>query len=233
MSVNSRLHNIERSLRYRELALLWLKTSQERGGYADYWKIGEFQPWVSDNEDAGLIYNLAFEVNGAVMMATQGWSALAGWASLLGLAMIDTTPHSKPFELATVGNVLELWRQKLCAFFAGVVTLERAVDLICDGYFDGHDVLFKDSREKLTSSHEVAKLLIVGYNCVALENGREVIEIDPLHHFQESRVTQYLREWVMLSQSSGLIARGKVFEARDKILALLKADNSVPQRQLP
>ena len=32
MSVNSRLHNIERSLRYRELALLWLKTSQERGG---------------------------------------------------------------------------------------------------------------------------------------------------------------------------------------------------------
>ena len=108
MSVNSRLHNIERSLRYRELALLWLKTSQERGGYADYWKIGEFQPWVSDNEDAGLIYNLAFEVNGAVMMATQGWSALAGWASLLGLAMIDTTSHSKPVgrTLSYIGSVL-------------------------------------------------------------------------------------------------------------------------------
>jgi hypothetical protein len=127
----------------------------------------------------------------------------------------DTTPHSKPFELATVGDVLELWCQKLCAFFAGVGTLERAVDLICDGYFDGHDVLFKDSREKLTSSHEAAKLLIVGYNCVALENDKEVIEIDPLHHFQESRVTQYLREWVMLSQSSGLAARGEIFEARD------------------
>ena len=46
-------------------------------------------------------------------------------------------------------------------------------------------------------------------------------------------MTQYLREWVMLSQSSGLAARGKIFEARDKVLALLKADNSVPQRQLP
>jgi hypothetical protein len=116
MSVNSRLHNIEKSLRYRELALLWLKTSQERSGYADYWKIGEFQPWVSDNEDAGLLYDLAFEVNGAVMTAAQGWRVLAGWASLLGLAMIDTKPDSRPFELSTVGNFPELWCQKLCAF---------------------------------------------------------------------------------------------------------------------
>jgi hypothetical protein len=30
----------------------------------------------------------------------------------------------------------------LCSFFADVVVLGRAVDLICDGYFDGHDVLF-------------------------------------------------------------------------------------------
>jgi hypothetical protein len=65
------------------------------------------------------------------------------------------------------------------------------------------------------------------------ENGKEVIEIDPSHHFRESRVTQYLSEWVMLSQSSGLVARGKVFEARDKVLALLKDEDSVPQRQLP
>jgi hypothetical protein len=45
----------------------------------------------------------------------------------------------------------------------------------------------------------------------------------------ERRVTQHLNEWVMLSQSKVLAARGKVFEARDKILALLKADNSVSQ----
>jgi hypothetical protein len=35
-------------------------------------------------------------------------------------------------------------------------------------------------------------------------------------------------EWVMLSQSKTLAARGKIFEARDKVLSLLKADNSVP-----
>lgn len=229
MTVNSRLHKMERSLRYRELALLWLKTSQERGGYADYWKIGEFQPWVSDNEEAGLLYDLAFEVNGAVMTAAQGWRALAGWASLLGLAMIDTTPDSKPFELATVGNFPELWREKLCVFFTDVITLELAVDLICEGYFDGHDVLFKDSRGKLTSSYETAKLLVLGYNCFAQENGKEAIDIDAPQHCPERRVTQHLNEWVMSSQSKVLAARGKVFEARDKILALLKADNSVPQ----
>jgi len=229
MTVNSRLHNMERSLQYRELALLWLKTSQEKGGYTDYWKIGEFQPWVSDNEEAGLLYDLAFEVNAAVMTAAQAWGALTGWASLLGLAMVDTTPHSKPFELATVGNFPELWRQKLCEFFTDVVTLQRAVDLICEGYFDGHDVLFKDSRGKLTSCYETAKLLVLGYNCFAQQNGKEGIDIVALQRCPGSRVAQHLNEWVMLSQSKVLAAGGKAFEARDKILALLRADNSVPQ----
>ncbi len=229
MSVNSRLHKMEESLWYRERALLWLRTSQERGGYADYWKIGEFQPWVSDNEDAGLLYDLAFEINGAVMTAAQGWRVLGAWASLLGLGMIDTKPDSKPFELATVGNFPELWCYKLCAFFTDVVTIERAVDLICEGYFDGHDVLFNDSREELTSAYERAKLLILGYNCFAQENGKEAIEIEALERCPKRRVDQHLNEWVMLSQSKVLAACGKVFEARDKILALLKADNSVSQ----
>jgi hypothetical protein len=54
----------------------------------------------------------------------------------------------------------ERWREKLCALLADIVTLERAVNLICDRYFDGHDVLFKDSRGELTSSYEVAELLV-------------------------------------------------------------------------
>jgi hypothetical protein len=36
---------------------------------------------------------------------------------------------------------------------ADVVALERAVDLISEGFFDGHNVLFADSQKKLTSSH--------------------------------------------------------------------------------
>ena len=227
MSVNSRLHNLEKSLQYRELALLWLKTSQERSGYGDYWKIGEFQPWVSENEEAGLLYHLAFEVNGAVMTAAQGWGVLASWASLLGLSMIDTTPHSKPFELGTVGDFPERWRQKLCAFFAEVVTLERAVDLICEGYFDGHDVLFTDSRGKLTSSYEKTKFLVVGYNCFAQENAKETIDIDALERCPGQRVEQHLNEWVMSSRSKALVARGEIFAARDEVLALLKMDDPV------
>jgi hypothetical protein len=196
---------------------------------SDYWKFGEFQTWVSDNEEAALLYNLAFEVNGAVMTAAQGWSVLAGWASLLGIAMIDTTPHSKPFDLAAVENFPELWCQRICAFFADVVTMEQAVDLISEGYFDGHDVLFKDSRAELTSSYEKAKLLVLGYNCFAQDNGKEAIDIDALQRSPRLKVAQHLNEWVILSQSKCLAARGKILEARDKILALLKADCSVPQ----
>jgi hypothetical protein len=39
MSVNSRLRNCEKSLKGRERALLWLKTSQAKGGYLEYGKL--------------------------------------------------------------------------------------------------------------------------------------------------------------------------------------------------
>jgi|SRR5580704_5731572 hypothetical protein len=224
MSIHSRLSTFEKSLKYRELALLWLKTAQGRSAYSEYWKIGEFQPWASDNKEAGLLYHLAFEVNGAVMTAAQGWRALMSWASLLAISMIDTTPRTKPFELATVRDFPERWREKLCALLADVVTLERAVNLICDRYFDGHDVLFKDSRGALTASYEDAQLLVAGYNCFAQENGKEAIDIDALER-PGRRVGQYLNEWVMLSQSKVLVACGEIFEARDKVLALLKSDD--------
>jgi len=227
MNVNSRLRDMEKSLKYREHALLWLKTSQGRGGYAEYWKIGEFQPWVAENEEAGLLYHLAFEVNGGVMIAAQGWRALASWASLLGLAIIDRGPQATPFELHTVRDFLEVWRSKLRSFFTDIVTLDRAVDLICEGYFDGHDVLFTDSRGELTSTYEKAELLVACYNCFAEENGKEVIDIDTLNRGPDRGVARYVNEWVMLSQSKVLAARGEVFEARDKVLTLLKYDNAV------
>ena len=230
MSVSSRLQNIEKSLQYRELALLWLKTAQGKSTYSEYWRIGEFQPWVSENDEAGLLYHLAFEVNGAVIIAAQGWRALASWASLLGLAIIDKEPTGKSFELHTVRDFAERWRKKLCAFFADVVALDRAVNLICEGYFDGHDLLFTDSRGEVTSSYEKAELLVACYNCIAEENGKEVIDIDTLKHGPDRGVARYLNEWVMLSQSKVLAARGEVFEARDKVLTLLKSDNAVAHR---
>ena len=85
-------------------------------------------------------------------------------------------PRPGPFELGTSGDFLELWREKLCTILANVVALERAADLISEGYFDGHDVLFADSQKELTSSHETARFLIVGYNCFAEENGNEPID---------------------------------------------------------
>jgi hypothetical protein len=114
MSIPSRLRKFETSLQYRELALLWLKTAQARTHYSEYWKISEFQPWASENEEAGLMYQLAFEVNGAVITAAQRWRVLMSWASLLGIFMLATTPQPMPFELGTAGGFLELSREKLC-----------------------------------------------------------------------------------------------------------------------
>lgn len=206
MSINSRLRTFQKSLKFREVALLWLKTSQARGGYSEYWKIGEFQPWVSENEEAGLLYHLAFEVNGAVITAAHGWHVLTGWASLLGILMIDTPPTSMRFHVGTVGDFLELWRHKLCKFLAEVVAIEQAVALVSAGYFDEHDVLFADARKELTSSYERAKLLVLGYNCFAEENRKEPIDMDAVERSQGRTVQQLLDEWVMLSRSKALVA---------------------------
>ena len=35
MSINSRLRNIQKSLQFREVAMLWLKTSQAQGPYSE------------------------------------------------------------------------------------------------------------------------------------------------------------------------------------------------------
>jgi|SRR5579864_7418172 hypothetical protein len=225
MSIHSRLSNFEKSLQYRELALLWLKTAQGRSGFSDYWRIGEFQPWASENEEAGLMYHLAFEVNGAVITAAQGWRVLMSWASLLGISMLAASPQLTPFELGTAGDFLELWRKKLCTTLADVVALERAVDLISEGFFDGHNVLFADSQKKLTSSHETSRLLVVGYNCFAEENGKESIDMEDIERSPGRKVDHFLNEWVMLSRSKVLVARGEIFAARDEVLALLKTDD--------
>jgi hypothetical protein len=226
MSIHSRLSKFKASLQYRELALLWLKTAQGRSHYSEYWKIGEFQPWASENEEAGLMYGLTFEVNGAVITAAQGWRVLMSWASLLGTFMLATSPQSKAFELVAPKDFLQLWGEKLRSILTEVVALERAVDLISERYFDGHDVLFADSRKELTSSHETARFLIVGYNCFAEENSSEPIDIEAIERRPGRKVNSILKEWVMLSRSKNLVACGEIFAARDEVLAFLKAGDS-------
>lgn len=223
MNINSRLRSVQESLKGREMALFWLKTSQARGGYFEYWKIAEFQPWASENEAAGLLYQLAFAVNGAVITAAEGWRSVAIWAGLLGISMIDTAPESKPVQLHTVKDFSERWRQRICTFLTDVAALEQAVELISQGYFDGHDVLFADTKEHLASSNEIAQLLVAGYNCFAEDNGKEAIDLDAVE-CSPGRVEQLLNEWVMLSRSKALAACGRVFEARDEVLCWLNPD---------
>src|SRR5579864_872461 len=86
-----------------------------------------------------------------------------------------------------------------------VVALERAVDLISEGFFDGHNVLFADSQKKLTSSHETSRLLVVAYNCFAEENGKESIDMEDIEPSPGRKVDHLLNEWVMLSRSKVLV----------------------------
>jgi hypothetical protein len=226
MSISSRLDKLESFMTYRELALLWLKKSQAQGGYSEYAKFGEFQPWVAENEEAGLIYYLATTVNGSVLLAAQQWRALASWGSLLGISMLDLKPGLKPFKPYTVAGFFERWRNLLCRLFAQAVAVQQAVDLISEGYFDGHDVLFADAKAELSSCFETAKLLVLAYNRFAEENGKELIDIETLGNKVGRRVSQRLNEWVMLSRSRVLAASGQLFEARDEVLRFIAIEDA-------
>lgn len=226
MSIDSRLRKLEKGMTYREMALLWLKTLQAKGGYSDYWKFAEFEPWAAENEEAGLLYHLTSMVNSTVLLASQQWRELASWSSLLSISMLDVKPGSKPFEPQRAVNFYENWRNGLCRLLAEVVALQRAVDLISEGYFDGHDVLFSDAKEELWSCFESAKLLIQGYNCFAGEVGKDVIDIEAVGNSLGRRVEQHLNEWVILSRSKALAAAGMLFEARDQVLAFIASENA-------
>jgi hypothetical protein len=78
---------------------------------------------------------------------------------------------------------------------------------------------------KVTSSYAAAQLLILGYNCFAQENRREPIDIEAIERSPGRKVDSFLREWVMLSRSQNLVARGEIIAARDEVLAFLKTDD--------
>jgi hypothetical protein len=222
MSINTRLRSVQKSLFGRKMAFFWLKLSQERGGYLEYWKNAEFQGWPSESEEGGLLYYLALEVNSSVILAGDVWRQIASWAALLGISMIEASSESKPSISKRFEPLPERWREKLCSSFADLIAHEEAVDLISQGYFEGGEVLFADARQHLTASCESARELIVAYNWFAVQNGKEKIDIETNGVGAPGRVEQLLNQWVRLSRGKALVITGKLFEGRDEILSLLQ-----------
>jgi hypothetical protein len=204
------------------MALFWLKLSQERGGYFEYWNNAEFQVWPSETEEGGLLYYLALEVNTSVMLAADIWRQILSWAALLGISMIEATDEGKAVGFETVTDLPERWREKLRSSFADLIAHEEAVDLISQGYFQGNEVLFADARQYLTASCESARELVVGYNWFAAQNSKEQIDTEGSDVRALGRVEKLLNQWVRLSRGKALVATGKVFEGRDEILAALQ-----------
>jgi len=148
MSIDSRLRSVQRSLRGRETALLWLKTSQATGGYLEHWTRSNFHCWVGENEETALLYYLVVEVNDAVITAAHHWRELTSWASLLGISVIDRSPESKPVRPAIMRDFSECWWQKLRSLLAEAVALEQAVDLISQGSCPSKYLLRPRSAER-------------------------------------------------------------------------------------
>lgn len=224
MTMKTRLRSVQKSLVGRQIALFWLKLSQEYGGYLDYWKHADFQQWPSESQEGGLLYFLVFEVNGSVMLAADTWRQIASWAGLLGISIIGASDAENTGRFEAFPALPERWREKLSRFLAEVLAHEEAVDLISEGYFQGNDVLFADTRAMLTASRECARELIVGYNWFAALNNKEQIDEEGNNVLLPHRTEQLVNQWVKLSRGKALAANGKIFEGRDEIISFLQPE---------
>ena len=218
MKTMARLAELQRSLQARESFFLWMKTMQARGGFSEYWKIGDFVCWDSENGDANLLYILFFEINSAVQTAANAARRTRSWASLLALAMLGTTSTPK---IEQYPGIRAMWRQKLCSLLEEAVALERAVQTITSTHFDSHDVLFSDVKREVAEMHESAKRMIDGYNCVAEENRFESIDCDTMT-VNDDTVFKIVTQWCVLAHSSDLANRGRRFDARDVLTSWLR-----------
>jgi hypothetical protein len=99
------------------------------------------------------------------------------------------------------------------------------VDLISEGFFDGHNVLFADSQKKLPLLTKPHGYRSSATTVFAEENEKESTDMENIERSPGRKVDHFLNEWVMLSQSKVLVARGEIFAARDEVLALLKTDD--------
>jgi hypothetical protein len=84
-----------------------------------------------------------------------------------------------------------------------------------------------DVKEWLTASAENADSLVVAYNYLAEKNGKETIDVDAGEGWLDRRVEKLFNEWVMLSRSRALMARGRPFDARDEVLSWFGANETV------
>lgn len=135
--------------------------------------------------------------------------------------MIDANRQSVPIQFETVQGLFRPLAKEAPHLHADVSALEQAVELIPEGYFYRHEVLFSDAREQLTAARESAELLIAGCNCFAEDNGKESISLDSDDVRPSRNVEQRLNEWVMLARTKALEAQGRVFEARNEALGWL------------
>jgi hypothetical protein len=93
------------------------------------------------------------------------------------------------------------------------------------GYFDDHDVLFKDSREQLRQCKESAELLILGYNQFAEEHGIEPINLVVVEEKTSRKMGEHLRTFATLARSQALVSAGKLLDAYEEILSLLNNED--------
>ncbi len=118
-----------------------------------------------------------------------------------------------------------------------MTTAEAAAEIIKLPHYPSHDVgaieKADDSRAIFGATLELAAAPRAGNHehgdTVQIDLATDGVVPTPIQREEvASEPAVAGNEWVMLSQSKTLAARGKIFEARDKVLSLLKADNSVP-----
>jgi len=156
-------------------------------------------------------------------------------ASIVGTSLPGTLASSG-LRMAQLTQNLDQAARDTGMVDDSLTTSEAATEITELPQYSRHDV---DAIEKADDSRAIfgATLELTAAPPAGNHEHGETVQIDlaidwvPIPTQREQVASEPAvagNEWVMLSQSKTLASRGKIFEARDKVLSLLKADNSVP-----
>lgn len=168
MTIEGRIHKLEKSLAAKEKFSLWFHRAKAAGGFLPHWEKelkGPMAPfdWFVD-EEAYLLLRLVNDVNFSILNSAstnQDLRALAHFALDGIVRRIGRLDESKIFvPVHPIPEIATLIGKHVCAKFKSLLEealiMASAIDVISETHLGGEDILFPDTRA--TFDAEVANL---------------------------------------------------------------------------
>ncbi len=269
MSKKKRLAKIKLSLTPRQSVLLWLNEAKEFGFY-------EYVEWVpqnfsSDDSPQHQIYRrieksvrdaMKYQAKNVIDRAV---SQACGEAAILFTLVLNVNvgilndSKANTLQAALLAEQLKgillnnkrtslfSWRVRVMAYTGELLRTQTAIEIISDKFFEGHQILYRDAAENLTSNIETINQIINVYNETSAQflhgaNTEKLkkdnsnlprtagdsftIDLEEIHQVNQSYVADKVGLLINSSKAEIMVDQGKRQAALDLLLPYIMGESS-------